>query len=405
MNKNLQILYVFCFISLNAIGQNIWTQKTDFGGMARRNAVGFAIGSKGYIGFGYNDIPTVTLMKDIWEYDPVTDAWTQKADYGGTARFSPTAFVIGGNAYIGLGSDQYPAYNFRNDFWKYDPNINVWTQVADFTGTARYEARAFSIGTKGFVGTGWNQGTLFKDFWEYNSVTDAWNQKADFPGSAREAATAFTIGAYGYMGLGLDAFGAKSDFYKYDATLNSWTTISDFPIIDFDAASFVIGNKAYVGSGSTAYSPLNFIDNFWEYNEASDTWTAIANIGGIERGSSVGFAIDSVGYCGTGCYNNATQFLKDFWRYSPNTIGINEIDKNNNVYVYPNPAYNNLNFHLSHYSVDESLTITDILGKEIYYETLSGIDNNISIDGLSSGVYIYKIKDGYEIVSGKIVKE
>ena len=26
------------------------------------------------------------IKNDFWEYDPATNAWTQKADFGGTAR-------------------------------------------------------------------------------------------------------------------------------------------------------------------------------------------------------------------------------------------------------------------------------------------------------------------------------
>lgn len=405
MKINLQLLIVLTFFSLSSTGQNAWTQKTDFDGIARRNAIGFSIGDKGYIGLGYNDVPTLLLSKDIWEYDPLADSWTQKADYGGTARFASSVFVIGDYGYVGLGSDQYPVYNFRNDFWKYDPAGNSWTPIADFTGTARYQGEAFSIGTKGFVGTGWNQVSFFNDFWEYNSITDSWNQKTNFPGSARESCTGFTIGSYGYMGLGLDANGVKSDFYRFDTTLNSWTAISDFPVIDFDAASFVIGNKAYVGTGCTSYTTLNFINNFWEYNPATDIWRNIANIGSIARAAAVSFTIDSVGYCGIGSYNNATQYLKDFWKYSPGTIDVNEIDNAMKEYVYLNPSNNFLNIHLSAYYPNETLSITDIVGREIYKETLSGIERDIPVSQWVPGVYIYKISKGSRYVSGKFVKE
>ena len=40
------------------------------------------------------------------------------------------------------------------DFWEYDPVGNTWTQKADFGGTARYAAVGFSIGNKGYIGTG-----------------------------------------------------------------------------------------------------------------------------------------------------------------------------------------------------------------------------------------------------------
>src|ERR1041384_7930203 len=76
--------------------------------------------------------------------------WTQKADLGGTGRYFPVGFSIGTKGYIGTG------YNttYRNDFWEWDQATNVWTQKADFAGTARYAAVGFAIGTKGYIGTG-----------------------------------------------------------------------------------------------------------------------------------------------------------------------------------------------------------------------------------------------------------
>ena len=43
-----------------------------------------------------------------------------------------------------------------NDFWEYDPSTNTWTQKADFGGTARNWAVGFSIGNKGYIGTGYD---------------------------------------------------------------------------------------------------------------------------------------------------------------------------------------------------------------------------------------------------------
>jgi hypothetical protein len=51
-------------------------------------AVGFSIGSKGYIGTGDNGEggDFQVCYKDFWEYEPETDSWTQKADVGGVGR-------------------------------------------------------------------------------------------------------------------------------------------------------------------------------------------------------------------------------------------------------------------------------------------------------------------------------
>ena len=58
--------------------QGVWTQKTDFGGGNRFGAIGFSIGLKEYIGTGWDDNG---FKKDLWEYDPANDSWTQKADF------------------------------------------------------------------------------------------------------------------------------------------------------------------------------------------------------------------------------------------------------------------------------------------------------------------------------------
>ena len=92
--------------------------------------------------------------------------WTQKADFGGIERDSAVGFSIGTKGYIGTGGN----YDFGSlkDFWEYDPSTNTWTQKADFGGAGRWDAVGFSIGTKGHIGTGWNGSNFFNDFWEYD---------------------------------------------------------------------------------------------------------------------------------------------------------------------------------------------------------------------------------------------
>src|SRR5439155_1232670 len=99
-------------------------------------------------------------------YDPSTDTWTQKADFGGTATSGAAGFSIGTKGYLGTGWD---GYNYHKDIWEYDPATNTWTQKADFGGIARVCAGGFSIGSNGYIGTGYDGGIPLdtKDFWEY----------------------------------------------------------------------------------------------------------------------------------------------------------------------------------------------------------------------------------------------
>ena len=55
--------------------------------------------------YRYRLIVAMLILKDFWEYDPATNAWTQKADFGGTARYGAVGFSIGSKGYIGTGSD------------------------------------------------------------------------------------------------------------------------------------------------------------------------------------------------------------------------------------------------------------------------------------------------------------
>jgi N-acetylneuraminic acid mutarotase len=200
------IALLYSFISVNMVFAvaDTWTQKADFGGAARYGAVGFSIGSKGYFGTGFIGAGAYAdwQKNDFWEYDQAANTWTQKADYGGGKRREAAGFSIGNKGYIGMGNNGYAS---QKDFWEYDPIANTWTQKADFGGTVRQGSVGFSIGNKGYFGTGDN-GARQKEFWEYDPEKDTWTQKADFGGEARMWATGFSIGSKGYIGMGMTTY-------------------------------------------------------------------------------------------------------------------------------------------------------------------------------------------------------
>ena len=142
---------------------NSWIQKASFDIQGRDGAVGFSIGSKGYIGTGYQDV--TPYSKDFWEYDPSTDIWLQKSDFGGGARTQSVGFSIGNKGYIVTGDDGVNPS--PKDFWEYDPNSNSWVQKTNFGGRARRESAGFSIGNKGYISTGVDGTILLQDLWEY----------------------------------------------------------------------------------------------------------------------------------------------------------------------------------------------------------------------------------------------
>src|SRR5205823_10618643 len=83
----------------------------------------FSIGSKGYVGTGAHDGP----KRDFWEYDPSTNVWTQKADFGGLPRLAAVGFSIGSKGYLGTGQ-----HNFGPDkiFGEYSPDGGLTLMTA-----------------------------------------------------------------------------------------------------------------------------------------------------------------------------------------------------------------------------------------------------------------------------------
>ncbi|MCB0519684.1 MAG: hypothetical protein KDD27_12130, partial [Saprospiraceae bacterium] len=98
---------------------------------------------------------------------PPVEEWSQINDFPANfdARGDAASFVLGGEAYVGMG------YNgtYKKDLWKYNLAMDSWTQLNDFPANfnARYRAVSFVLGGEAYVGTGYS-GTYKKDLWKYN---------------------------------------------------------------------------------------------------------------------------------------------------------------------------------------------------------------------------------------------
>ncbi|HKZ67707.1 MAG TPA: T9SS type A sorting domain-containing protein [Chitinophagaceae bacterium] len=264
---------------------DVWTRKADFtpgiDSVGRRSASGFGIGNKGYIGpgVGQDTIPPTqgdTMYNDFWEYNVSTNLWTQKTILPMVGRQYYVAFSINGKGYIGTGETGGFSGVLLNDFWEYDTITDTWTQKASFGGTARYLAVGFSLLGKGYIGTGLDASNYRNDFWEYDPVVNNWIQKASLPiGVSRSAAIAFSIETIGrgYIGLG----GGSSffgDLREYNPITDTWTIKASFPGgVRLGASGFSIGNKGYVSCGSNGTTRYN---DLWEYTP--DSLTSVEEI-------------------------------------------------------------------------------------------------------------------------------
>jgi len=190
-----------------------WSQKASFPGGRRFHSSSFVIGDKAYVGFGWD---ASNQYNDLWEYTPITNTWTQKASLPGPTRDGAVSFVIGNKGYVGTG--YYYSIGslgvYLNDFWEYDPVSDAWTQKADLPGSTRRWASGFSINNKGYIGTGSNGNSSLSDFWEYNPASNTWTQKADFPSTIRYGSVGSAT-SKGYITTGRSSGQNNNDHWEY----------------------------------------------------------------------------------------------------------------------------------------------------------------------------------------------
>ena len=106
---------------------------------------------------------------------------------------------------MGTGND---ATAYKNDFWVYEPLTDTWTERAKLTVNGIEKglayATGFSIGSKGYLGTGYNLGNK-DDFFEFNPTLNTWITKLPILTGARQSSVGFSIGGKGYIGTGFNA--------------------------------------------------------------------------------------------------------------------------------------------------------------------------------------------------------
>lgn len=243
--------------------------------------------------------------------------WTQKADFGGAARTAAVGFSIGNKGYIGTGGAGNTKFN---DFWQYDPASNAWTQKANVTFDGRSNATAFTLDGKGYIVGGYTT-SFTKNMLEYDTATNQWYYRANFLGVARGDGVAFNIANGVLYGTGYSGSGYRKDFYLYSPPpFNSWSQLAPLPGVErMDAVGFTIEGKGYVGTGDGGGNQL--ID-WWEYTLPDNIWTQKANFTGTPRYEAAGFVIGNKGYVACGYYSGN---LNDCFEYNPATNSWREV--------------------------------------------------------------------------------
>jgi hypothetical protein len=286
-----------------------WVQKSTFPSIGQSEPLSFSIYDKGYIGITSD---MVDNTGEFWEFDPKSNLWKRKADLPTDGfLFQSPHFVICDKAYIVIG----------NHLWQYDQVLNKWSRKSDVPGEDKRAAFGFSIGSKGYIGGGFYNGT---SLWEYDAFLDQWKQKKDHPvlgygcnqgyETCSMGGISFTIKNKAYV------TGTNMYFWEYNPYQDIWTKKEYVDAVYGQA--FAIGNKGYV---------YNTDGVFYEYDYESNLWEQKESLPGNLMCYPGGFAIDGKGYIGVGgLFENNTCTLtanNKLWEFTPTNTTNDKCDE------------------------------------------------------------------------------
>lgn len=141
-----------------------------------------------------------------------------------------------------------------------------------------------------------------------------WIKRSEFEGVARNAAASFVIDNKAYVGTGYDGLNRLTDFWSYNVDQDQWTQVSAFTGPGrSNAVGMSINGKGYVGTGTDGLTKMS---DFYQYDPAANQWTVKKPFPGSGRYGAVAFGLGAKGYIATGYDGN---WLKDNWAYDPAT--------------------------------------------------------------------------------------
>ncbi len=389
MKKYAALLFLLSSLQLTT-AQGTWTQLTDFPGTGRHHACSFVLGDSAYIVTGSD-------TDDFFRYDIHNDSWVQLADFPGGNRNFAIGFEVNGKGYISCG---YNGSSANMEMWEYDAVSDNWTQKTSGPAIGRIHPAFSVVGDRVYIGQGQQNGNFvdLDDWYEYNTTTDTWTQRTSFM-SARHHGVGATVGNTIYIGTGHHLSDMFDDWYAYDASTDSWQTKTSFPGDGRSAPNAVArGGKVYLFGGEDEINFARF-DDFWEYNPLTDAWTNLPTFPASGRWAPFMFVHNDTIYTGAGQDEQMVN-RNDLWRYDFETMGINEAESVA-VTVFPNPSTNGT-MHIETTETIEKMELVDLLGRPI--SAKFDLKNQaIETTGLKSGKYLLRITFANErVITGKV---
>ena len=228
-------------------------------------------------------------------------------------------------------------------------------------------------------------------------------------GMGFEAGNVFDIYAAANLS-GIDAYidadavvGAEVYARLYSVDPTATTTAAAFVFVD-ESAPYILtpadlGQKITLALSAGA-APLSagvsYVVVLGSYGDNGATFDLVISTAGVSEASTSYYydMTDNTWY-----YTTSTPMVR--MNFDP-SVGINEVENNLGITVFPNPANEVINISLNK-EVSATLSLLDVSGKVVKTQVLNGLSTSISTASLNSGVYFVTINDGTSVSTQKVV--
>jgi N-acetylneuraminic acid mutarotase len=385
-----------------------WSPKASITGVSDFLGSAFAIGTKGY--FRSGDPDEMKGHKAFWEYDSEANSgggeWTRKTDLGrspttpdatkGLVRRGAAAFSIGGKGYMGGGLDSFSIA--QKDFYEYDPVSDSWTQVANYPGSSEFGTVSFSTSTNGYVGLG---AAGANELWVFTpgsptartAMSGSWSRLPITVGSARQFPVGFSIGDNLFIGLGNDG-ALKQDFYKYDPSIVLSVELTNFSAVMDKNNARVALNWTTANEQNNAYFAVerkgSLDDNFQEVGR-------VKGAGNSSRTLTYRL-LDNQPLQGIAYYRLRSVDNKESVTYSQ-TVSVT-YEKGGKIVVFPSNTEGPVTVDVGARRIDET-NVFSTTGQLV----LRGNQSQIDLSNLPRGLYFVQVKTENQVGIQKVFKQ
>ena len=317
------------------------------------------------------------------------------------------AATVGGKLYVLGGYGPTGSFIASDRVFQYDPLTDVWTEKARKPSPSGAHT-AVALGDRMYVFGGARFGAR-DDVEIYDPATDTWTMGAPMP-TAREHLSVAVVGSLIYVVGGRDSGGANtSTFEAYSPASDSWQTLAPLPTPRGGLMAASAYGRIYVMGGEF---PGVFPQNE-EYDPVTDTWRSVARMSEPRHGTGAAVVQDTIFVIGGGPVAGfgTTNINEGF--VIPRSVRTDVESESPpsafSVSHYPNPASSVVRFRIELPRPGKiRLELADMLGRLVTtrddgYVAAVTHEVPLRVSELRAGSYLYRITSDGATKSGLIL--